>query len=73
MRNKDKSFTIEILDDGRVRIDTDDMSGPIHADVEEFLLWLEEESGEPPTVKRKKATHKHAHGHSHRHAHKHKH
>ena len=74
-KNKNKAFTVEVLKDGRVRIDCDDMSGPIHTNAEGFSEWMAEDCGTEAEITVKKKSHTHAMGvaHSHKHGHTHKH
>ena len=64
-------MTITILDDGRIKIDTDQVSMPNHASAEEFLRLMAELSG--GTQERVRKAHGHAHHHEHEHEHEHAH
>jgi len=47
-------MTIEILPDGRVKVDTGDLSGAQHMSAEKFLRFLEEQLSDEPMTKTKK-------------------
>jgi hypothetical protein len=65
-------FTVEILEDGRVKVTTDAVSPANHMNAESFMRFLQQQlGGETEQIKRKQAhqhTHQHAHtGHGHSH------
>lgn len=60
---------IELLDDGRIKVTTDQVSMPNHASAEAFLRLMEELSGGEQKRVRKSGAHHHHHGHLHSHAH----
>ena len=61
---------VEILPDGRIKIDTGDLSGPSHRAADEFLQTIERVCG--GSVERKKKP-RHVHHHAHEHGHTHEH
>lgn len=61
------TLKIEILDDGTIKVETDDLSGPNHLNAEQLLGMLARELGGQTTKVRKNPTHTHAHGHLHQH------
>lgn len=66
-------FLIEILADGRVRIETGDMGGVHHKSADELLKGLEGLLGGPVTQEPVKHAHHHGHAHDHAHDHSHAH
>lgn len=60
---------IEVLQDGTIRLETDQVSGPNHASAEEFLRIMAELAGGGQTRVRKAGAHHHHRGHSHTHEH----
>ena len=58
---------VNLLADGRVKIETGDMSGPIHSVADKFLDELQKLLGGP--VEASKAKHAHSHTHHHHHNH----
>lgn len=58
---------IEILDDGTIKVETDDLSGVNHLNAEQLLGFLARELGGETTRVRKNPTHIHQHGHLHQH------
>jgi hypothetical protein len=69
---KDSEIKFEILEDGTVTIDTDDLSGPNHVSADQLLKDLAEMLGGAVTVKHKDKLHVHSHRHAH-HEHYHEH
>lgn len=65
------ALKITILKNGTVRIDTDAISGPNHANAETALRWIAAQMG--GTVERQVKGHGHAHTHEHGHDHEHSH
>lgn len=61
------TISVEILDDGSIKVVTDKVSGPNHMQAEAFLRALRELSGGDQT-RTKRAEHTH-HGHTHAHDH----
>lgn len=59
---------VEILPDGRIKVDTGDLSGPSHRVADDFLKTIENVCGGEVTRK-KKPGHKHTHSHEHSHEH----
>ena len=64
------NIKIEILPDGTIKMDTDGVSGPNHANAEEFFSVVAKMAGGKTERKRKAGA---AHSHSHAHAHDHHH
>ena len=62
-----------ILEDGRVKIETDGFSTPVHASAEAALQYIAKELGGGATRTRRVGAHTHAHGHEHSHDHDHEH
>lgn len=62
------NITLTILENGTVRIETDKISGPNHANAEAALLFIAKEMGGEVT-----RTHRHPGGHVHTHEHEHEH
>jgi len=60
-----------ILDNGTVRIDTDQITGPAHQAAEAALLWIARELGGEVTRTSNKHGHTHTHDHTHDHDHQH--
>jgi len=57
-------MTIEILEDGTIRVETGDLAGPLHLKIEEFLELISKRSGgEVTVVKKLKESHSHQHSH----------
>ena len=61
-------FDIEVKPDGRVAIDTGDLSGAHHASADDFMKELQRLLGGKVEVKSKKGIHSHHHG-AHKHVH----
>jgi hypothetical protein len=61
------TMTITILDDGRVRIETEGVSAANHVNAEDLLDELEKALGgaSSRTKRRDKHSHQHAHTHTH--------
>ena len=60
----------EILEDGTVTIDTDQISGPNHLSADELLRQLSDLLGGGVEVRHKKSSlHQHSHSHDHDHHH----
>jgi hypothetical protein len=64
---------ITILEDGRIKVETDDMSGPAHKTADEFLKMVARLAGGETTEAKREGHHHHHHGHGHAHAHGHDH
>jgi hypothetical protein len=62
---------ITILDDGRIKVETDDMSGPQHKTADEFLKMVSRLAGGEVTEQKRDRGHRHAHTHDHSHDHDH--
>ena len=63
-----KQFEVTILEDGRIKIDTDDMSGSIHIKVDRFVTDTIEDLGGEAETRKKRKTHTHTHNqHTHKH------
>lgn len=58
---------IQILPDGRLRVETNDWSGPAHVAADKFLKLVGELMGGEVTTE--KVKHSHVHNHSHVHSH----
>lgn len=58
---------IEILEDGTIKVSTDKVSMPNHANAEAFLREMARLAGGP--VERTRKGHSHAHTHEHEHEH----
>lgn len=61
-------FNIEILPDGRIKIDTDDFDPTVHTDAERIMKELEDKLGgvvEKKKKRKSKGFHKHKHKHGH--------
>jgi len=69
------NITCTILENGTVRIDTDQISGPYHASAEAALQWIAKElGGEVVRARRIDLNQKiHVHEHDHEHGHDHNH
>jgi hypothetical protein len=52
-------ITITVLDDGRVKIETDEISAPNHKSADEALKFLEELFGGEVIIVKRKAKHAH--------------
>ena len=62
---KSTEFNIEILADGQIKVDMDDMAGPHHHTAEEFLKMVKELlGGDVETKNKKKGFHHHGHYHA---------
>lgn len=64
-------ITVDILDNGDLRITTDQISAGNHRNADDLLKTLEALAGGKTTIK-KRHGHRHQHGHEHTHTH-HKH
>ena len=62
-------ITVEILPDGRIKIDTGDMSGPTHTSADNFLKSVERLMGGEVEVQKRRESHTHHHTHTHEHHH----
>ena len=61
------SISIEVLDDGTIKILTEGVSSANHRNAEDFLAFMSKlAGGKTETTKRKQG---HAHGHEHTHEH----
>ena len=64
------TMTIEILEDGTIKVDADQISGPNHVNAEGFVREMAQMAGGTTTLKQKTGhAHSHAHGH---HVHEHR-
>lgn len=66
-------ISITILENGNVRIDTDQIGGPEHMAAEKALQWIASELGGNTTRTRRNQGHVHNHDHAHNHDHNHTH
>ena len=55
----DNKFSIEILEDGKISIDSNSFDGKVHADADKFLKVLKELMGGPTETIKKKGEHVH--------------
>ena len=62
---------VTILEDGTVKVETDDMGGPDHKTADEFLKMLSRLCGGEVTEQKRDRGHHHAHDHAHDHNHDH--
>jgi hypothetical protein len=62
---------IEVLKDGSLKIETGDMSGPLHKDADDLLTLIQTLMG--GSVEKKSLDHGHHHHHEHDHDHEHDH
>lgn len=60
-------MTVDILENGDVRIVTDEFSGAVHMSADAFMAFVQKELGDPASKVIK--THNHHHGHNHHHHH----
>lgn len=61
---------IKVLDDGKISVETDDLSGENHVSADQLMKMFDQMLGMPIEVKKKdKGLHHHHHGHSHQHHH----
>jgi hypothetical protein len=60
-------FTIEILEDGRVKLTTDQVSPANHMNADEFFKVLAKELGGAVETQRRKEGHTHQHDRQHQH------
>lgn len=60
MQNKPDEITITILEDGTIRMETDNISGPNHLNAEQFLAQVGRLAGGETKSTRKSAAHTHA-------------
>jgi hypothetical protein len=67
------NITCTILENGTVRIDTDQISGPNHATAEAALQWIANQLGGDVTRTRRVDIHQHIHMDEHDHDHDHTH
>ncbi|HWQ32304.1 MAG TPA: hypothetical protein VNQ79_05430 [Blastocatellia bacterium] len=63
----EKSITVEILPDGRVKVETGDLSGPQHMKADQFLREMARLLGGDVTVEKLNHHHHHHHHHNHNH------
>jgi hypothetical protein len=68
---KNDTFTVEILEDGTMKIETDPISPANHANAEQFIQAVNRDLG-GATERKGKGKHAHTHSHHHHH-HEHKH
>ncbi len=61
------TLTVTVLPDGRIRIDSDDLSGPNHTSAENLVKLLSQLAGGETTVTRKRPTTIKTHSHTHTH------
>jgi hypothetical protein len=61
MKNK---MVIDFLEDGRLKIDTGDMSGPLHKQADDFLVDVARDCGGKAAQKRKPGHARHTHTHN---------
>lgn len=64
MTTPDK-FTVEILPDGAIKVETDSVSAANHVNAEGFMKCLFADLGIAPTIRHKHGKHGHSHGHGH--------
>ncbi len=65
---KRDTMTVEILDDGIIKITSaDKISAPNHVNAEKMVAAITKDAGGPVTIKRLSHSHSHAHGHTHEH------
>lgn len=57
---KPDELKIEVLEDGTIRVESDEISGVNHLSAEAFLRYVSQLAGSPPEIK-----HKQGHTHSH--------
>lgn len=65
---KADDITIEILEDGTIKVITDPISGANHSNAEQFLQFMGRLAGGETSRQRKGTGHQHHHGHEHDHA-----
>jgi hypothetical protein len=65
------NIEIEILEDGTIKVITDPISGPNHANADEFLKAMGRLAGGETTREKRKDVHHHGHTHDHDHEHQH--
>lgn len=65
---KNDEIQIEILEDGTVKVSTDEIGAANHLNAEQFLTFLSRQLGGETTTTRKRDAHTHNHGHQHSHA-----
>jgi len=66
-------MTITILEDGTIKAQTDDMSGPAHKAADDFLKMVSRLAGGETTETKLDRGHHHHHDHDHAHEHEHDH
>lgn len=59
------AMTIEILEDGTIRVVTDQVSMANHSNAEQFLRFMSQKLGGETTRTRRKDAHSHQHHHEH--------
>jgi hypothetical protein len=64
-------MTIEILEDGTIKVQTNDMSGPAHKAADDFLSMIGRLAGGEVTEEKIGHAHQHQHSHSHEGEHHH--
>jgi hypothetical protein len=64
-------MTIEILEDGTIKVQTNDMSGPGHKAADDFLSMIARLAGGEVTEEKIGHAHHHQHSHSHEGEHHH--
>lgn len=62
---KEDTLTIEILDDGTIKVVTDQISPANHLSADQFLKFLAELAGGETTRNRNRHAHAHQHEHEH--------
>lgn len=67
MSPREDKFTIEVLDDGTLKIDTDGISPANHKQADELLKTLVTMLGGNMVQVKKKTRHQHTHLHKHEH------
>ena len=61
------TFTVEILEDGEIKITTNDMSGPLHLKADDLFKSVARLGGGEVTDTKHGLGHHHEHGHTHDH------
>ena len=60
---REDTFTVEILDDGTLKIETDTVSPANHKSADEFLAFVSKMLGGPVEKTKRKQGHSHVHTH----------
>jgi hypothetical protein len=66
--NNDK-ITVEVLEDGTIKMTTDQVSGPNHSNAEGFMRSIAQMTDGKMTREKRKPDHKHSHGQHQSHSH----